>query len=119
VSPIATTAREVALQVLRDVFGPTPRGARESRTRPRRSRAPSTLPAVRRALPPDDFNADVDQCLTNLGDLYESSGDFDKARSYDTEALKALEEENRELKKLLAESVLDVATLKEALGKNF
>ena len=33
--------------------------------------------------------------------------------------LKALEEENRKLKKLLAESVLDVATLKGALGKNF
>jgi 16S rRNA (cytosine967-C5)-methyltransferase len=30
VSPIATTAREVALQVCRDVFGPTPRGAREA-----------------------------------------------------------------------------------------
>ena len=33
--------------------------------------------------------------------------------------LKALEEENRKLKKLLAELVLDVATLKESLGKNF
>ena len=33
--------------------------------------------------------------------------------------LKALEEENRKLKKLLAESMLDVATLKELLGKNF
>ena len=33
--------------------------------------------------------------------------------------LKALEEENRRLKKLLAESMLDVATLREALGKNF
>ncbi len=33
--------------------------------------------------------------------------------------LKALEEENRKLKKLLAESVLDVSTLKEMLGKNF
>ena len=33
--------------------------------------------------------------------------------------LKALEEENRKLKKLLAESMLDVATLREALGKNF
>ncbi len=32
--------------------------------------------------------------------------------------LKALEEENRKLKKLLAESMLDVATLREALGKN-
>jgi putative transposase len=37
----------------------------------------------------------------------------------DAKRLKALEEENRRLKKLLAESVLDVATLKEALGKNF
>ena len=32
--------------------------------------------------------------------------------------LKALEDENRRLKKLLAESMLDVATLKELLGKN-
>ena len=31
--------------------------------------------------------------------------------------LKALQDENRRLKKLLAESMLDVATLKEALGK--
>ncbi len=31
--------------------------------------------------------------------------------------LKALEEENRKLKKLLAESVLDVSTLKEMLGE--
>ena len=37
----------------------------------------------------------------------------------DAKRLNALEEENRKLKKLLAESVLDVATLKEALGKNF
>ena len=37
----------------------------------------------------------------------------------DAKRLKALEEENRKLKKLLAELVLDVATLKEALGKNF
>jgi len=33
--------------------------------------------------------------------------------------LKSLEEENRKLKKLLAEQMLDVATLREALGKNF
>ena len=33
--------------------------------------------------------------------------------------LKALEEENRKLKKLLAEQMLDVPTLKEMLGKNF
>ena len=33
--------------------------------------------------------------------------------------LKALEDENKKLKKLLAETMLDVATLKELLGKNF
>jgi putative transposase len=33
--------------------------------------------------------------------------------------LKALEEENRKLKKLLAEEVMDNATLKEMLAKNF
>jgi putative transposase len=32
--------------------------------------------------------------------------------------LKALEDENRRLKKLLAEAVLDVAALKDLLGKN-
>jgi putative transposase len=37
----------------------------------------------------------------------------------DARKLKALEEENRKLKKLLAESMLDAATLKELLGKNF
>jgi putative transposase len=37
----------------------------------------------------------------------------------DARKLKALEEENRRLKKLLAESMLDVATLREMLGKNF
>jgi putative transposase len=35
----------------------------------------------------------------------------------DARKLKALEEENRKLKKLLAESMLDVAMLREALGK--
>jgi putative transposase len=33
--------------------------------------------------------------------------------------LKALEDENRKLKKLLAETMLDASTLKEMLGKNF
>jgi putative transposase len=36
----------------------------------------------------------------------------------DARKLKALEDENRKLKKLLAEAMLDVATLREALGKN-
>jgi len=33
--------------------------------------------------------------------------------------LKSLEEENAKLKKLLAESMMDVSTLREMLGKNF
>ena len=33
--------------------------------------------------------------------------------------LRTLEDENKKLKKLLAESMLDIATLKELLGKNF
>ena len=37
----------------------------------------------------------------------------------DAKKLKALEAENTKLKKLLAESVMDVSTLKEILGKNF
>ena len=37
----------------------------------------------------------------------------------DARKLKALEDENRKLKKLLAETVLDAATLKEMLAKNF
>ena len=37
----------------------------------------------------------------------------------DARKLKALEDENRKLKKLLAETALDAATLKEMLGKNF
>lgn len=37
----------------------------------------------------------------------------------DAKKLRGLEEENRKLKKLLAESMLDNATLKEMLEKNF
>ena len=37
----------------------------------------------------------------------------------DARKLKALEDENRRLKKLLAELLLDASTLKEMLGKNF
>jgi putative transposase len=36
----------------------------------------------------------------------------------DAQRLKTLEDENRRLKKLLAESMLDVAALKDLLGKN-
>ena len=37
----------------------------------------------------------------------------------DARRLRALEAENAKLKKMLAEQMLDVATLKEMLGKNF
>ena len=37
----------------------------------------------------------------------------------DAKKLKSLEAENAKLKKLLAELVMDVSTLKEMLGKNF
>jgi len=37
----------------------------------------------------------------------------------DAKRLKGLEEENRQLKRLLAEQVLDNATLKDLLAKNF
>jgi putative transposase len=37
----------------------------------------------------------------------------------DARKLKALEEENRRLKRLLADTMLDAATLKEMLAKNF
>src|SRR5205085_715891 len=37
----------------------------------------------------------------------------------DARKLKAFEDENRRLKKLLAETMLDASTLKEMLGKNF
>lgn len=37
----------------------------------------------------------------------------------DARRLKTLESENAKLKKMLAEQMMDVATLKEVLGKNF
>ena len=37
----------------------------------------------------------------------------------DAKKLKALEDENRKLKKLLAEQMLDNSTIREMLGKNF
>ena len=37
----------------------------------------------------------------------------------DSKQLKQLEDENAKLKRLLAEQMMDVATLREMLGKNF
>lgn len=44
---------------------------------------------------------------------------YDGTEVSDARKLRALEDENRKLTKLLAESILDAATLKELLGKNF
>ena len=53
------------------------------------------------------------------GTFYKWRGKLGGMEVSDARKLKALEEENRKLKKLLAESMLDAATLKEMLGKNF
>ena len=51
--------------------------------------------------------------------FYKWKSKFGGMEVSDARKLKAMEEENRKLKKLLAESMLDAATLKEMLGKNF
>src|SRR3569623_2644495 len=49
--------------------------------------------------------------------FYKWRSRFGGRESSDARKLKALEEENRKLKKLLAETMLDASTLKEMLGK--
>lgn len=44
---------------------------------------------------------------------------YDGMEVSDARRLNALEEENAQLKKHLAESMMDVSTLREMLGKNF
>ena len=51
--------------------------------------------------------------------FYKWRGKFGGMEVSDARKLKALEDENRKLKKLLAELMLDVSTLREMLGKNF
>jgi putative transposase len=51
--------------------------------------------------------------------LYKWRSRFGGMEISDARKLKALEEENCKLKKLLAETMLDASTLKEMLGKNF
>jgi putative transposase len=51
--------------------------------------------------------------------FYAWKAKFGGLEASDAKRLKALEDENRKLKKLLAEQVMDNATLKELLGKNF
>jgi len=51
--------------------------------------------------------------------FYEWRARFGGMEISDARKLKALEDENRKLKKLLAETMLDASTLKEMLTKNF
>ena len=51
--------------------------------------------------------------------FYKWRSKFNGMEVSEAKRLKALEEENSKLKKLLANAVMDVATLKEMLGKNF
>lgn len=50
--------------------------------------------------------------------FYKWKAKFGGLEVSDARKLKCLEDENRRLKKLLAESMLDVAVLKDLLGKN-
>ena len=50
--------------------------------------------------------------------FYRWKAKYGGMQASDAQKLKALEDENRRLKKLLAESMLDVAALKDLLRKN-
>ena len=51
-------------------------------------------------------------------DLLQVEGEVRRLKVSDARRLKALEDENRRLKRLLADSLLDNAALKDLLGKN-
>jgi putative transposase len=51
--------------------------------------------------------------------FYSWKSKFSGLEVSEAKRLKALEDENRKLKKLLAETMLDASTLKEMLTKNF
>ena len=52
------------------------------------------------------------------GTLYKWKAKFGGLEASDAKRLRSLEDENRKLKKLLAESMLDNAALKDLLAKN-
>ena len=77
-----------------------------------------------------DFTHTLEKAGMSAADLCRNHGISDATfynwrRKYggmevaDAKRLKALEAENAKLKKMLAEQMMDVATLKEMLGKNF
>ena len=51
--------------------------------------------------------------------FYKWRSRFGGMEASDAKRLRALEEENGKLKRLLADAMLDVSTLREMLGKNF
>ena len=51
--------------------------------------------------------------------FYKWKAKFGGMEASDAKRLRALEDENRRLKKLLAEQMLDNAALKDLVGKNF
>jgi putative transposase len=51
--------------------------------------------------------------------FYKWRSRFGGMEVWDAKRLRALEEENGKLKRLLADAMLDVSTLREMLGKNF
>jgi len=53
------------------------------------------------------------------GTFYKYKAKYGGLQVSDAKRLKALEDENAKLKKMLAEQMMDVVTLKEMLGKNF
>ena len=53
------------------------------------------------------------------GTLYNWKAKYGGMDVSEAKRLRILEDENRKLKKLLAETMLDASTLKEMLGKNF
>jgi putative transposase len=63
---------------------------------------------------PDGSGAVLQGC-----DLLQAAQQLWRHGGVGSQRLKALEEENAKRKRLLAESMLDVSTLREMLGKNF
>ena len=66
--------------------------------------------------------ATADVCRTHCvspATFYKWKSKYGGMEVSDARRLKALEDENARLKKLLAEQMMDVSTLKEMLAKNF
>ena len=55
---------------------------------------------------------------TSIATLYKWKSKYGGLEVSDAKRLRGLEDENRRLKKLLAEAMLDDAALKDILGKN-